>query len=73
MIFAGGDKGLCRPRLAAANFVALLIASGQSASLAKNALSTGDGLKTVALGTVGVMALRVIFDARAGRADRADY
>ncbi|HMY59568.1 MAG TPA: hypothetical protein PKI49_02510 [Pseudomonadota bacterium] len=49
------DRGWQRP-----NFVALLIASGQSASLAKNALSTGDGLKTVALGTVGVMALRVI-------------
>ena len=46
------DRGWQRP-----NFVALLIASGQSASLAKNALSTGDGLKTVALGTVGVMAL----------------
>lgn len=49
------DRGWQRP-----NFVALLIASGQSASLAKNALSTGDGIKTVALGTVGVMALRVI-------------
>ncbi|HMU40470.1 MAG TPA: hypothetical protein PKE31_15790 [Pseudomonadota bacterium] len=42
------------------NFVALLIASGQSANLAKNALSTGNGIKTVAIGTVGVVALRVI-------------
>ena len=49
------DRGWQRP-----NFVALLIASGQSASMAKNALSTGDGLKTVAIGTVGVMAIRVI-------------
>ena len=49
------DRGWQRP-----NFVALLIASGQTASLAKNALSTGDGLKTVAIGTFGVMALKVI-------------
>lgn len=49
------SRGWQRP-----NFVALLIASGQSASLAKNALSTGDGLKTVALGTISVMAIRVI-------------
>ncbi|MBL8635293.1 MAG: hypothetical protein JNM40_18855 [Myxococcales bacterium] len=49
------SRGWQRP-----NFVALLIASGQSASLAKNAFSTGDGLKTVALGTISVMAIRVI-------------
>lgn len=49
------SRGWQRP-----NFVALLIASGQSASLAKNALSTGDGLKTVAIGTISVMAIRVI-------------
>lgn len=42
------------------NFVALLIASGQSANLAKNAFSTGDGIKTVAIGTISVVALRVI-------------
>lgn len=49
------DRGWQRP-----NFVALLIASGQVGNLAKNALGTGDGLKTLALGTFGVVAVKVI-------------
>lgn len=49
------ERGWQRP-----NFVALLIASGQTGSMAKNALGSADGLKKMALGTVGVMAVRVI-------------
>ena len=49
------DRGWQRP-----NFVALLIASGQVGNLAKNAIGTGDGLKTLALGTFGVVAVKVI-------------
>lgn len=49
------ERGWQRP-----NFVALLIASGQTGSMAKNALGSTDGLKRLAIGTVGIMAVRVI-------------
>lgn len=49
------DRGWQRP-----NFVALLIASGQTGSMAKTALGSADGLKRLALGTVGIMAVRVV-------------
>ena len=49
------DRGWQRP-----NFIALLIASGQTGNMAKNALGSGDGLKTLALGTFGVVAVKVI-------------
>jgi hypothetical protein len=49
------ERGWQRP-----NFVALLIASGQTGNLAKNALGSVDGLKKLALGTAGVLAIRVI-------------
>jgi len=42
-----------------ANFVALLIASGQTAALAKDSLTGGDGMKKAALGAAGVVALRI--------------
>jgi hypothetical protein len=42
-----------------ANFVALLIASGQTAAMAKDAVSGEKGLKNVALGAGLVVALRV--------------
>jgi hypothetical protein len=42
------------------NFVALLIASGQTGNMAKNALGSVNGLKGLALGTAGVLAIRVI-------------
>lgn len=42
------------------NFVALLLASGQTGSLAKDAIGSSDGLKKVALGTLGVVAARTI-------------
>lgn len=48
-------RGLTSP-----NFVALLIASGQTLNLAKNSLGSTQGLKKLALGTVGIMAARVI-------------
>ncbi len=51
------DRG---PGLRDPNFIALLIASGQTTSLAKNALGSTSGLKKLALGTLGVMAARVI-------------
>ncbi len=49
------ERGWQRP-----NFVALLIASGQTGNLAKSALGSGDGLKKLAFGTAGVLAIRVI-------------
>lgn len=49
------ERGWQRP-----NFMALLIASGQTGNLAKNALGSTDGLKRLALGTAGVLAVRVI-------------
>jgi hypothetical protein len=42
------------------NFVALLIASGQTGSMAKNALGSTDGMKKLAIGTVGIVAVKVI-------------
>jgi hypothetical protein len=42
-----------------ANFVALLIASGQTMAMAKQAVSGEKGLKNVALGAMGVVALRL--------------
>lgn len=42
------------------NFLALVIASGQTGTMAKNAIGSADGLKKLALGTVGIMAVRVI-------------
>ncbi|MFH1131710.1 MAG: hypothetical protein V1754_10265 [Pseudomonadota bacterium] len=41
-----------------ANFVALVIASGEVSSLALDSLRTGSGLKTLAVGAVSVFALR---------------
>ena len=49
------ERGSQRP-----NFVALLIASGQTGSMAKSALGSTGGLKRLALGTMGIMAVRVI-------------
>lgn len=49
------ERGWQRP-----NFVALLIASGQTGNMAKNALGSVDGMKKLALGTAGVLAIRVI-------------
>jgi hypothetical protein len=42
-----------------ANFVALLIASGQTMAMAKQAVAGEQGLKNVAMGAVGVVALRL--------------
>ncbi len=41
------------------NLVALLIASGQTAAMAKDAVSSEQGLKGVALGAAGAVALRM--------------
>lgn len=49
------DRGWQRP-----NFVALLLASGQTLSMAKDAVGSPEGLKRLALGTFGVMAARVL-------------
>jgi hypothetical protein len=49
------DRGWQRP-----NFVALLIASGQTGAMAKTALGSADGLKRLAMGTAGIMAVRLI-------------
>jgi hypothetical protein len=42
-----------------ANFVALLIASGQTMALAKDSLTSGDGVTKAAIGAAGVVALRI--------------
>jgi len=42
-----------------ANFVALVIASGQTMSLAKDAVTGEKGLKNLAAGAIGVVALRL--------------
>jgi hypothetical protein len=42
-----------------ANFIALLVASGQTTAMAKDAVSGEKGLKNVAMGAVGVVALRL--------------
>lgn len=42
-----------------ANFIALVIASGQVATMAKDAVSGEKGLKNMAMGAVGVVALRL--------------
>ena len=42
------------------NFVALLIASGQTGAMAKGAIGSTNGLKTLALGTLGVVAAKAI-------------
>ena len=42
-----------------ANFIALLIASGQTASMAKDVVIGEKGLKNMAMGAVGMVALRV--------------
>lgn len=49
------DRGWQRP-----NFVALILASGQTMSMAKDAIGSPEGLKRLALGTFGIMAARVI-------------
>src|SRR6185295_15537662 len=41
------------------NFIALLIASGQTLSLAVDSVKDGSGLKKAALGAAGVVALRI--------------
>lgn len=42
------------------NFLALVIASGQTGAMARGALGSADGLKKLAIGTVGVVAVRAI-------------
>ncbi len=42
-----------------ANFIALLIASGQTTAMAKDAVSGEKGLKNVAMGAIGVVGLRL--------------
>jgi hypothetical protein len=42
-----------------ASFIALVIASGQAASLATDSLKDGSGLKKAAIGAAGLVALRV--------------
>lgn len=42
------------------NFIALLLASGQTGALAKSTLTSAEGLKKIALGTVGIMAARAL-------------
>src|SRR5271170_3060147 len=42
-----------------ANFIALIIASGQTVAMAKDAVSGEKGLKNVAMGAVGVVAVRL--------------
>lgn len=49
------DRGWQRP-----NFIALLIASGQTGNLAKDAIGSSAGLKRLALGTAGIMVVRVV-------------
>ncbi|MCS6914112.1 MAG: hypothetical protein RMK29_19345 [Myxococcales bacterium] len=49
------ERGWRRP-----GFVALLLASGQAGALARDALSSPDGLKKLALGTFGLVAVRMI-------------
>jgi hypothetical protein len=49
------ERGWQRP-----NFLALLIASGQTGTMATTALGSTGGLKRLALGTMGIMAVRVI-------------
>ena len=41
------------------NFIALIIASGQTMAMAKDAVSGDKGLKNFAMGAVGVVALRI--------------
>jgi hypothetical protein len=41
------------------NFVALVIASGQIASMAFDSIKTGSGVKKIAIGAVSVVALRI--------------
>lgn len=50
------DRGWKRRK---GNFVALLIASGQTLSLAADSVKAGDGLKKVAIGAAGLVALRM--------------
>jgi hypothetical protein len=42
-----------------ANFIALLVASGQTTSMAREAVSGEKGLKNVAMGAIGVVGLRL--------------
>ncbi len=41
------------------NFIALLMASGQTMSMAKDSLSGGKGLQRAAIGAAGLVALRI--------------
>ena len=41
------------------NFVALLIASGQTLEMAKDSVSSGDGIRNVAVGAGAMLALRI--------------
>jgi hypothetical protein len=49
------ERGWRRP-----NFVALLLASGQTGAMAQKAIGSADGLKKLALGTAGLMAVRLV-------------
>jgi len=46
-------------KLEKGNFIALLIASGEVASLALDSVKSGEGFKKVAIGAVGLIALRL--------------
>ena len=46
-------------KLEKGNFIALVIASGEVASLALDSVKSGEGMKKVALGAVGLLALRL--------------
>lgn len=46
-------------QLSKGNFIALVIASGEVASLAMDQVKSGEGLKKVAIGAISVLALRI--------------
>jgi len=46
-------------KLSKGNFIALLIASGEMTSMAMDSIKDGTGIKKVALGAAGVIALRI--------------
>ena len=46
-------------KLEKGNFIALVIASGEVASLALDQVKSGEGMKKVAMGAVGLIALRL--------------
>jgi len=61
MLFSAGDSPVLRARLEKpqGHFIALVIASGQMASMAKDSVTDGSGLKKAAIGAASVVALRL--------------